>query len=106
MIENQQDAWNHQERFGNSKFILTCERNLGFEKVDCFVANETDGATGKPRQFRTRYKPIATHQLLYFVDRTPAYLQSVFLFVLDDSNLQSVTLHHHARINADERKSS
>ena len=61
MIENQDRAWNHQERFGQSKFILTCERNFGLEKVNRFVANETDGAAGKPRQFGTRYKPITAH---------------------------------------------
>src|SRR5262249_25527520 len=106
MIENQDSAWDHQERFGQSKFILTWEWNFGFEKVDRFVANETDGATAKPRQFRTRYELITTHQLLHFVYRAAAYLQSLFLFALDDSNLASMALHHHARINANERKTS
>ena len=106
MIENQDGAWNHQERFGQSKFILSWERNFGLEKVDRFVANKTDGAARESRQFRMRYKLITAHQLSHFVEWTPAYLQSVFLFAFDDSNLASVTLHHHARIDANERKPS
>src|SRR5262249_24561132 len=73
MVENQDGAWNHQERLGQSKFILMRERNFGFKKVDRFVANETNGAACKPRQFRARYKLIAVHQLSHFIDWAPAY---------------------------------
>src|SRR6185369_17478005 len=56
--------------------------------------------------FRMGYKLITAHEPLHFVDWTAAYLQSLFLFALEDSKLASVTLHHHARIDANERKPS
>src|SRR4029079_3393067 len=68
MIENQDSAWNHQERFRQPKFVLRGERNFGFEKVDRLVTNEPDGATAKARQVRTRYKLITGHHLLYLID--------------------------------------
>src|SRR5262245_34606939 len=106
MIENQDHAWNHQERFGQSELILTWERNLRLEKVNRFITNETDRPTGKPRQFETRYKLITAHQLLHFADGAPPCFQSLLFFALNDPNLASVTLHHHARIEANKRKPS
>src|SRR4026208_1506005 len=104
MVENQDSAWNHQERFGQSKFILLWKRNFGFEKVDRFVANETDGAAREPPQCRTRHNLIRAHHLSLVGDWTPAYWRPVFFFALDDSTLAAVTLHPHAGSDANERK--
>src|SRR5262249_28296280 len=63
MIEDEKAACNHEDHLGQLQFIALCERNLPFEEMDRFIAEETNGATAESRQSWTRDKLIARHQL-------------------------------------------
>src|SRR5262249_23970334 len=106
VIENQKRARNNEQRLGKLKFILWRQWNLGLEKVDRLVADESDSAAGEARQFRVRHELITRHQFSHLIEGIAACFESHFVSVLDDSNLAPVALQNHARIHTHKRKTS
>ena len=106
MIENQKRAWNHKQRLGQMELISLRKRDLRFERMDRFVADKSNSAACEARQFRARHELIARHQISDLVDRIAACFESPLVPVLDDSNFAPVALQNHARVHANERKTS
>src|SRR4029077_553344 len=104
VIENHKRARNHEQRLGQLKFILLRQWNFGLEKVDRLVADKSDSAAGKPRQFGPRHELITRHQLLHLVDWIAAHFELPVVSVLDNSNLAPVALQNHASVHSHERK--
>src|SRR5258708_6462051 len=105
-MEKQKHTRNHEQRLRQLKFILLRQWNFGLEKVNCLVADKSDSAAGKPRQFGARHELITRHQLPNLVDWIAAHFESPVVSVLDDSNLAPVALQNHASVHAHERKTA
>src|SRR6266576_639426 len=106
VIEKQKHARDHEQRLRQLKFILLRQWNFGLEKVDCLVADKSDSAAGKPRQFGPRHELITRHQLPHLVDWIAAHFESPLVSVLDDPNLAPIVLQNHASVHTYERKTA
>ena len=73
MVEDEKAACNHEDHLRQLQFITLCCRNFGFEGMDRFVAEETDSTAAESRQFRTRHKLIARHQLAELIQWVTCY---------------------------------
>jgi hypothetical protein len=106
MIENEKVACNHEDHLGQLQFVTLCWRNLGFEEMNRFVAKETDCASAKSGQFRTRDELIARHRLAELIQRVACHLDPPLDSQFDDLKLVSVGLYHDARIYPGEGEAS
>src|SRR5215510_640061 len=106
MIKNEKAARNREDHLGHLQSIAFRYRNLGFEEMDRVVAEDTDSAAAKSRQFRTRDKLIARHQLAELIQWVACYFNPPLFSRLDNSKLVSVGLYHDPGINTDEGETS
>src|SRR5437868_15452952 len=106
MIENQKRARNHEHCLRKLKFILLRRWNFRLEKVHRIVSYKSASTASKPRQFALRHELIARHQFFYLLEGIAACFESLFVPVLDNPNLASVTLQNHARIHTHEGKTA
>src|SRR5215813_10101837 len=105
MIENEKTARNRKDHLGQPQSIALRYRNLGFEEMNRLVAEETDSAAAKSRQFWTGDKLITRHQLAELVQWVTSYFDPL-LSRLEDSNLMAVGLYHDSWVNPDQGEPS
>src|SRR4029077_7981991 len=104
MIEDEKSIRNHEHHLGQFQFIALRCRNFGFEDMDRFVAEETDGTPTESRQFRTRHKLIARHQIADFIQRVACSFDSPLFAQFGDLQLVSVDFYYDPRIAPDKGK--
>src|SRR4029450_3783160 len=98
MVEDEKAACNHEDHLGQLQFIALCRRNLRFEEMDRFIAEETNGATAESRQFWARDKLIARHQLADFIQWVACHFGPTLDSQFGDLQVASVAPYDDPRI--------
>src|SRR5436309_11374429 len=106
MVEDEKTTGNHEDHLGQFQFIALRCRNFGFEEMDRFVAEETNGATTESGQVWRRHKLIACHQIANLIQSVACPFDSPLFAQLGDLQLVPVDFYHHPRIGPDEGETS
>src|SRR5215468_9042249 len=106
MVEYEKDARNHEDYLGQLQFVALRSWNFRFEEMDGFVAEETNSTAAESRQFWTRDKLIARHQLPDLIQWVAFCFDSPLVSRFDDLQFVPVGFYHYPRIDPEEREAS
>src|SRR4029450_7419121 len=98
MIEDEKTVGNHENHLRQLKFIGLRRWDFGFEEMNRFIAEETDGAAAEAGYPWERIPLIARHQFAALIQGVPRYFSPPFLSRFDDSQFAPVTFYHHPRV--------